>query len=98
LLSATDKIYWVRVVLGAATGTLAATVAGNDYMTGILFALVVFLASYYAFRFVWGANFSKGEQGKIYTTGIGSYVMLFLFFWLFLFTIGVHYVTLVVAA
>ena len=85
-------------MLGVATGTLAAAFAGSDYTMGILFALVAFLGSYYAARYVWGGNFSKEEQGKIYTTGMGSYIMLFLFFWLLLFTLGVHYATLVVAA
>ena len=98
MLSVIDKIYWFRVVLGVATGSLAALIAGADYTTAILLVLVVFLASYYIARYVWGANFSKEEQGKIYTTGMGSYIMLFLFFWFFLFTVGLHYITLVVAA
>jgi hypothetical protein len=33
-------------------------------------------------------------MNKMYTTGIGSYVLLFIFLYIFLFTLGVHYLSL----
>ncbi len=98
MLSDTDKIYWFRVVMGAVAGTLADLFFGSDYTNGILIALILFLGSYYASRYLWGKSFTKAQMTKLYTTGMGSYVMLFLFSWLLLFTLGIQYVTLVLAA
>lgn len=105
-----DKIFWMRAGLGALTGTvsqllfgcqLASYSAGGcvgglspDYQSGILLGTVVFLASYYLARAIWGKRFSKEEQGKLYTTGIGTYVLLLLFSWILLFTLRVNFLTL----
>jgi hypothetical protein len=62
-----------------------------DYITGILIGMFLFIGSYYAFNWTIGKKFPKDEQRKIYTTGIGSYVMLFVFSWVLLFTLGVAY-------
>jgi hypothetical protein len=97
-LSDMDKIYWFRVGMGFLAGALADVFFGIDYANGILVALIFFLGSYYLSRFLWGKSFAKEQMNKLYTTGMGSYVMLFLFSWLLLFTLGVHYLTLVVAA
>lgn len=96
MLSVTDKIYWFRVVMGALAGTLADLLFGSDYANGILIALILFLGSYYASRYLWGKGLTKVQLSKLYTAGMGSYIMLFLFFWLLLFTLGVHFATLVV--
>ncbi len=64
-----------------------------DYSTGILIAMFIFIASYYGFRAVFGKRFPKDEQRKIYTTGIGSFVMLYVFSWVLLFTLGVTYLS-----
>lgn len=65
-----------------------------DYSTGILLGLFLFLASYYFLRATVGKKFAKDEQRKVYTTGIGSYVLLFIFSWVLLFTLGVTYLNL----
>lgn len=65
-----------------------------DYSTGILLGLFLFLASYYLLRGTIGKNFPQDEQRKIYTTGVGSYALLFIFSWLLLFTLGVTYLNL----
>ena len=62
-----------------------------DYQTGILLGLFLFLASYYFLKLTIGKKFPKDEQRKIYTTGVGSFVMLFVFSWVLLFTLGVTY-------
>ena len=98
MLSDLDKIYWFRVAMGFLGGTLADLFFGIDYANGILIALVLFLGSYYASRYLWGKSFAKEQMNKLYTTGMGTYIMLFLFSWLLLFTLGVHYVILVGAA
>lgn len=65
--------------------------ASPDYSTGVLIGLFLFLASYYFFRATLGKNLGKDEQRKIYTSGIGSYAMLFLFTWILLFSLGITY-------
>jgi hypothetical protein len=90
VLTVTDKIFWLRAGLGAALGVVCDFVFGTDYTSGILLAAIVFLASYYLVRRVWGKNFKPQEMTKLYTTGIGSYILLFLFLWILLFTVGLH--------
>lgn len=62
-----------------------------DYSTGIIIGMFIFLASYYALKATIGKKFAKEEQRKVYTTGVGSFVMLFVFTWVLLFTLGVTY-------
>ena len=73
--------------------TAAACVGGltPDYSTGILLGLFLFLASYYFLKYTIGKRFDKEEQRKIYTTGVGSFALLFVFSWVLLFTLGVTY-------
>jgi len=65
-----------------------------DYSSGILLALGLFLGSYYVVRLLWGKRFTKEQMGKIYTTGVGTYALLFIFSWILLFTLGVSYLNL----
>jgi hypothetical protein len=111
-LSDLDRVFWVRVVLGAVGGASSELLFGcklsvipgspggcvgglvPDYSSGILYALAIFLGSYYFIRLVWGKKFTKEQLGKVYTTGIGTFALLFLFFWILLFTLGVSYLNL----
>ena len=65
-----------------------------DYSTGILIGLFLFLGSYYLLKNTIGKKFPKEEQRKIYTTGVGSFALLFVFSWVLLFTLGVTYLNL----
>jgi hypothetical protein len=65
-----------------------------DYSTGILIGLFIFLGSYYAIRLTIGKKFPKDQQGKIYTTGLGSYALLYIFTWVLLYTLGVTFLNL----
>jgi hypothetical protein len=79
------------------TGASAGTCLGGavpDYQTGILLGLGLFLGSYYVFRVTLAKKLTKEQMGKIYTTGAGSFALLFVFFWVLLFTLGVSYLTL----
>jgi hypothetical protein len=67
-----DKLYWLRVGLGIVAGFLAWVIPGTDYINGFSLAILVYLISYYF--------------GKLYTTGLGVYIGLFLFTWILLFT------------
>jgi len=89
-ISTTDKIFWLRVGLGGVTGLASEILFGSDYTSSVLLALIVYLASFYLVRSVWGSQFKPNEVNKMYTAGIGSFVLLFLFLYIFLFTYGLH--------
>jgi hypothetical protein len=84
-----DKLYWLRIGLGALGGYLANVVFSPnlDYVDGILLGFIVYFASYYIARFAWYRNLEKENLSKLYTTGIGSFVMVFLFVWILCFTL-----------
>jgi hypothetical protein len=65
-----------------------------DFSTGILIGLFIFLGSYYLIKLTIGKKFPKADQGKIYMTGLGSYALLYVFFWVFLYTLGITYLNL----
>lgn len=89
-LSVLDRIFWVRAGLAAVTGLTTDLVFGGDYVSGLLFGVVVFMASYYLVRALWGSEIKPDQNSKLYTTAIGSYIMIFLFFWILSFTVGFH--------
>ena len=63
------------------------TLPGLDWTIGITLGLLVYLITYYAARYGWYRNLETSKLGKVYTTGIGSYVMLFIFTWILLATL-----------
>lgn len=83
-----DKVYWMRIVLGVVAGVGAEFVFGLDYIDGILLAVIGYLGSYYIARWAWFRKLDPAKVRKIYTTGIGSYIMLFLFTYILLFTLS----------
>ena len=83
-----------KVVLTAPGAGTCVNGLKPDYSTGILIALMLFLLSYYFLKATFGKRFDKNQQGKIYTTGLGSFVLLYVFSWVLLFTLGVTYLNL----
>jgi len=65
-----------------------------DYSTGILVGLGLYLLSFYLVKWTIAKKWGKDEQRKIVTTGVGSFALLFIFTWIFLFTLGVTYLNL----
>jgi hypothetical protein len=85
--SSFDKLYWSRLGLAALAGLLADVLVGSDYASGISIGILFYLISYYVARFTWYKGLGREGQGKVYTTGIGGFVMLFLFSWMLFFTL-----------
>jgi hypothetical protein len=90
----TDRIFWLRVSLGFVVGASSQVLFDTDYTSGILLAITVYLASYYLVKQVWGGKLKPEDSRKLITAGLGSYALFFLFFWILLFTLGVHYLRL----
>lgn len=62
---------------------------GTDYASGISIGIIFYLLSYYLARFAWYRSLGREVQGKIYSTGIGGFVMIFLFTWMLFFTLQI---------
>ena len=89
---ALNKLYWTRISLGVIAAFAAEAVfriLGGDYTDGLLVGVLVYLASYYLARYTWFKNVEPEKVSKVYSTGIGGYVLLFIFVWILLFTLGV---------
>lgn len=85
-----DKLYWLRIGFGAVGGAFAYYVSlldlQNALMDGITVAIGFFLVSYYLARYAMYRKLGREYFTKFYTTGIGGYIMIFLFTWILLFT------------
>jgi len=77
----------MRLGFAALGGLGAATLVGIDFTSGISIGIAMYLVSYYVARFTWYKGSPREVQGKIYTTGIGGFVMVFLFTWILFFTV-----------
>ncbi|MGP8125066.1 MAG: hypothetical protein ACLQEQ_04250 [Nitrososphaerales archaeon] len=77
----------MRIGLGVLGGLTAYRVFGLDYLDGLLVGVIFYLASYYLARYLWFRELDKADVGKIYSTGIGGYVLVFLFTWILIFTL-----------
>ena len=90
--SAFDKLYWFRI--GSAVVAAAATeglyiLYATGWTIGVSIGIGAFLVTYYVALFTWYRGIPREQQGKVYTTGIGGFTMVFLFTWMLLFTLRV---------
>jgi hypothetical protein len=82
-----DKLYWLRLGLAAVAGLIAAALVGLDFTSGISLGIAMYLVSFYLARYTWYRRTGSEFIGKIYTTGVGSFILVFLFTWMLLFTL-----------
>lgn len=75
----------MRALLGGLAGLLASVLGFFDYR-GVVLALVLYVASYYLARYVFEVNTPAKEGRKLITSGLGSFIMLFLFVWILYYT------------
>jgi len=74
--------------MGVLGGVTAYRIFGLDYLNGLLVGIIFYLASYYLARYLWFGKLEREYVGRIYSTGIGGYVLVFLFTWILLFTLA----------
>jgi hypothetical protein len=90
-----EKVYWLRFALGAvaalvcigfgvATNTISAGAPFSTFIDGVSLALIVYLISYYAIKSVFLTKVQKPQ--KLFTTGIGIYLLSWIVFWTLLYT------------
>jgi hypothetical protein len=76
------------------TGAVCVNGLSPDFSTGILIGLFLYLATFYLMKWTVGKNLPKDQERKLYTSGVGSFLMLFIFSWVLLYTLGVTYLNL----
>ncbi len=85
-----DKVFWIRVAIGALTGLLLGlltAVVGIGGENVIFIGILMYILTYYLARFTVSAQIPPKEARKLVTTGLGSYIMLVLFIWILVNTI-----------
>ena len=87
-----DRLFWLRVGF-AIMGGIAATFLfeGIEHVeehrwTSIMFMIVLFIVTCIIAKAM-KINFPKSDRKKIVTTGIGSYIFMYLFAWIMSFTL-----------
>jgi len=86
-----DKLFWLRVIL-AVTGGMVATfifdsIEGEERRwASIAFMIILFLVSIGVAKKM-KLRLPRSDRKKLVTTGIGSYVFLYLFMWIVSFTL-----------
>ena len=88
----TDKLFWMRVVF-AVIGGIAATFlfegiedSEEHRWTSIIFMISLFLVTCFIAKAM-KINFPRSDRKKIVTTGIGSFIFMYLFSWIMSFTL-----------
>ena len=86
-----NTIFWMRAGLGSFTGLLAGLLGFTSDNPaaglGALLAISMYLFSVFLFRGMYQASIEAKDRRKLITTGIGTFIMLFLFTWIFYNTI-----------
>jgi len=83
----TDKLFWMRFAFALIGGVIATFVfdgiadSEEKRWSSIIFMIVLFVVTCFIAK-VMKIKFSKADRKKLVTTGIGSYIFLYLFAWI----------------
>lgn len=92
-----ETLYWLRFALGVvaalicvgyewALGLISPSLNMTTLFNGISFAVIIYILSYYVIRPKFILKVENPQ--KILTTGIGIYILSWLVFWVFLYTVA----------
>ena len=86
-----DQLFWIRVSLAVIAGIAATFIfeplEGEERRwSSIVFMIIIFIVSVFIGK---GMNLKlpKSDRKKLVTTGIGSYVFIYLFMWILTYTL-----------
>jgi len=88
----TDKLFWMRFVFALVGGIVATflfeQIDGNEERrwTSIIFMIVLFIITCFIAKGM-KINFPKADRKKLVTTGMGSFIFLYLFAWIMTYTL-----------
>jgi hypothetical protein len=86
-LKPSSLVYWTRIGLAVLTAILC---LGLQLLgiRGIILGVLMYVASYYLIRYGMGVEpKAVGGGNKLYTIGIGTYFIVWLFMWALLYTL-----------
>jgi len=72
-------IYWGRVGFGVVAALVCVLLGINSLLNGMSVAILVYLVSYYIFKWRFMAKMEK--QSKLFTMGIGAYFLTWIVCW-----------------
>ena len=89
----TNVLFWMRIAFALIGGAIATFAfegiedSEEKRWTSIIFMIVLFVATCVIAKYVLKTNFSRADRKKLVTTGIGSYIFLYLFAWILSYTL-----------
>lgn len=90
MLTDTNKLFWLRVVFAIFAGLFSGVM--NFSNETALFGILVII-SFYLLSYLIGKYYIFSEKNvtnsSLFTTGIGTYIMLSLFVWVFYYTLHI---------
>jgi hypothetical protein len=86
-----DQLFWLRIVLAIIAGTAATfifePIEGEERRwSSIAFMIIIFIVSVGIGKGM-HLQLPKSDRKKLVTTGIGSYIFIYLFMWIFTYTL-----------
>ena len=86
-----DQLFWLRIGLAVMAGTAATfifePVEGEERRwSSIVFMIIIFIVSIGIGKSM-RLQLPKSDRKKLVTTGIGSYIFIYLFMWIFTYTL-----------
>jgi hypothetical protein len=86
-LKPSSLVYWTRIGLAVLTTILCLTLQLSE-IRGITLGVLMYIVSYYLIRYGLGVEpKSVGGGNKLFTIGIGSYFLVWLFTWALFYTL-----------
>ena len=88
----TDKLFWLRIGFALIGGAIATFLfegiedSEEHRWSSIIFMIVLFIVTCFIAKGM-KINFPKSDRKKLVTTGIGSYIFLYLFAWIMTYTL-----------
>ena len=88
----TDKLFWLRIGFALIGGAIATFLfegiedSEEHRWSSIIFMIVLFIITCFIAKGM-KINFPKSDRKKLVTTGIGSYIFMYLFAWIMTYTL-----------
>ena len=88
----TDILFWLRIAFAIGAGSMATFLfegiedSEEHRWSSIIFMIVVFIVTCFIAKGM-KINFPKSDRKKLVTTGIGSYIFMYLFEWIMTYTL-----------
>ena len=89
----TNVLFWMRIAFALIGGAIATFAfegiedSEEKRWTSIIFMIVLVVATCVIAKYGIKTNFSRADRKKLVTTGIGSYIFLYLFAWILSYTL-----------